>query len=163
MIVEYAWSSPFHSTYQNYRSVGTFKVSFVFCRKTMIRILNLSFLFTLISDEPERGNSKLRRNQSLKKSFRKMAEAVHLRPKKSPSNFMFRASKVLRKSRQPDARLTENASPNRVFGQNLENLEMDTFGLPKFLPKVISKIEGQISTEGLYRINGDLNFVSKLR
>ena len=126
-------------------------------------ILNLPFLFTLISDEPERGNTKLRRNQSLKKSFRKMAEAVHLRPKKSPSNFMFRASKVLRKSRQPDARLTENASPNRVFGQNLENLEMDTFGLPKFLPKVISKIEGQISTEGLYRINGDLNFVSKLR
>lgn len=118
---------------------------------------------TLISDESERGNTKLRRNQSLKKSFRKMAEAVHLRPKKSPSNFMFRASKVLRKSRQPDARLTTNASPNRVFGQNLENLEMDTFGLPKFLPKVISKIEGQISTEGLYRINGDLNFVSKLR
>ena len=65
---------------------------------------------------------------------------------------------------------------NVVFGNSLHNLpkyfppddDVDMVnwiacGLPIFLVKCVSKIETMIKTDGLYRINGDVGAVQKLR
>ena len=62
--------------------------------------------------------------------------------------------------------------PEPVFGNNLENLPLcpglstfyrDAHQLPEFIVRCVEKIETMISTDGLYRINGETEAVQKLR
>ena len=50
-----------------------------------------------------------------------------------------------------------------VFGIDLEILDINPEGLPFFLGLCLAKIEKQIGTVGLYRVNGDAAAVEKLR
>lgn len=114
------------------------------------------------------------RSRGLSKSFRKMADAVHLRPK-SPSAGTRLVRVLSRRSikisnmldrRQSKEDLVKKGiiKPEAVFGNYLLNTPHDeATGLPEFLVRCARRIESMIGVVGIYRINGDAALVQKLR
>lgn len=51
-----------------------------------------------------------------------------------------------------------------VFGNDLVHMPRDdATGLPAFVVRCIERIEKMVETDGLYRVNGDVAVVQKLR
>ncbi len=128
---------------------------------------------------------KLSRKHGLSKSFRRMADAVNLRPKDtrstlSPPTGSSGGGRILRvlsrRSVNNFARLMDRRAskdelvqkgilkPEAVFGNNLSDLPYDeATGVPEFLIRCVRKIETMANVVGIYRINGDAAAVQKLR
>ena len=100
-----------------------------------------------------------------------MAEKVHLRPKKIHPVIRVlsgRRSNIVKsdlENRKSRTKLMEEGiyKLENIFGTDLENLSNESNKMPRFLVALITKIAGLMSTEGVYRINGNAAAVQKLR
>ena len=138
--------------------------------------------FTKNPKKLQRGHGP---GSGLQQSFRKMmAETVYLRPKhnsgdegggklqRKPSKRSTVLSKFFdSKSDEKDRRKSKDEliargiyKKENVFGNVLKCIKADSAtGMPEFLVKCVKKIEENLDTVGLYRINGDAALVQKIR